>query len=162
MAPVRSSSIARMRRLPNRRIERVAPSGETGGERGVHARPVGQPQVGHRLRSVDAPIRPAGNPFDHANQMLIVLKGDRRRLESAAAFDVDLVGAVHEDVRHGGIRHERGERADSEGFFAERLDQAAPLPLVERKIFFGEHAGHEPFDELDDVVIGGIEATGSR
>ena len=48
-------------------------------------------------------------------------------LQPAEALDVDLVGAVDQDVGHGRIGHQRRQRADAESFFQQIVGQPPPL-----------------------------------
>ena len=64
----------------------------------VDTRAVGQARVHHRARLVDAPAHRADDALDDAQQVLVVLEDDVGLFEPALALDVDLVGAVDQDV----------------------------------------------------------------
>ena len=66
--------------------------------------------------------------------MFVVLELNRRAPQSAAAFDVDLLIVVDQDVRDGRIFHQRFQRAEAEHLVQDLLDDAVPLRQRHRDV----------------------------
>ena len=81
--------------LPDR--DRRAVDGDRG-DGGVHPAAVGQAGVDHRLALVDPAADAGDDAVDDAQQVVVVAEADRGQLQLAAALDVDLEGAVDQDV----------------------------------------------------------------
>ena len=54
--------------------------------------------------------------LDNAQHVLVVAEADTGLFQSAETLDVDVLAAVDQDVRDGGVGHQRGERPDADGF----------------------------------------------
>ena len=99
---------------------------------GIHTRAVLKASIDHRARLVDAAADHAHDPFDDAQQVSIVLKYRVGFLEPAVSFDVNLVVAVHENVRDLGIRKQRLQWTQPEDLVQHVDDERIALEQAER------------------------------
>jgi len=99
---------------------------------GVDTRSVLEARVHHRARFVDAPSDHADDPFDDPQQVRVVLEDDVGFLEAAVALDVDLVVAVHQDVRDLRIGEQRLEWTQAEDLVEHVDNQRVALEEAQR------------------------------
>ena len=102
-------------------------------QRRVDAAAVGQAQVGHRRRGVDAAADARGDALDDAHDVLGVAEAHVGALEPAEALDVHLVRRVDEDVGDGRIGQQRRQRTHADRLVGQLLGQPDALGLVERR-----------------------------
>src|SRR5207237_933203 len=84
--------------------------------------------VHHGRALVDAPAHPRHDAVDDLQQVLVVAEDDRRRLELAEPFDVDLTRAVDQDVGDVRVAHERLDRPEAVDLVQELLGE--PLAVA--------------------------------
>ena len=89
---------------------------------GVDAGTVGQARIDHGRRLIDPAAHARDDAIDDLQQMAIVAKDRICFAEQAAAFDEDLVFAVHQDVGDGRITEQRFQRTKAEDL----VEQIAP------------------------------------
>ena len=90
---------------PNRRIERTGPSRASGGMIALTREPSGT-SVNHRRRLVDATANPADDAVDDRQQVRVVFKPNLSELQFSAAFNVDPVVPIYQDIRDAGFFEE--------------------------------------------------------
>jgi hypothetical protein len=117
--PIDSRSARRRRCRPNRRMEIVGPS-------------IGQAQVDHRRRDVDAAADARGDALDHAHDVVGVAEAHLGALEPSKPLDVHLVRTVDQHVAHGRVGQQRRQRAHPDRLVGQLFGQADALGLVER------------------------------
>ncbi len=147
-------SSRRNRRRPKRRIDSVGRSSVTGGKRGVHAAAVGQPGIDHRRAFVDPPTDASRDPLDDSDQVIGIAKMNVGLFQSSEPFDVDLIGAIHQNVGHGRIGHQRRQRPDAERLFQQIVGQPPPFSSLRGKSSIGGVVDKR-FDESGDHLLAG-------
>jgi hypothetical protein len=75
----------------------------------VHARPIGQPSIGDRMREIRARSGRPREPLDEEAQLVFIGESHISTFESAGPLDPDLPRAIDEYVGHMGISHQRAE-----------------------------------------------------
>src|SRR3989442_1499570 len=133
---MRSGRMRRLLRTRSRCVTSPRPSmlGGRGGGRddGVHARAVGRARVHHGRAFVDAPAHPRHDAVDDLQQVLVVAKDDRRRLELAEPLDVDLTRGVDQDVGDVRVAHERLDRPEAVDLVQDLLGEPFAVAHAER------------------------------
>ncbi len=89
----------------------------------MEAGAVGQPDVGVRRRVVQAPTAVSGQPLSQATDGILLGEAHLGPLEAPAAVEVDLVGAVDQDVGD--------TRGPQQGLEGTGTDHVAPQRLVD-------------------------------
>ena len=132
--PSRISSSAASGRRPKRRMESVGASSVTGGSVALTRLPSGSraSTIGERL--VDPPAHAGGDPLDDPHQVVDVAETHAGLFQASETLDIDLIGAIDEDVGHGRIGHQRRQRADAQRLLQQVVDEPPALVLVQRKI----------------------------
>ena len=94
--------------------------------------------------------RPTGrdDAVDDVHQVRVVVEAHLGQLELAAALDVDLLRAVHEDVGYRRIGEQRLERAEAHHLVLDPARHELPLREAERRGFLEQ----QPGGDLADLV----------
>ena len=145
----------------------------------IHTGAIGQARVHHRRRFIDAPSDGGNDLVDNVHQVCVVLEDDVGSLQHAAAFHIDYVVGVHQDVVDTRILQQWFERAEAEQLIKNFLTYAITVCGAERCTLLGNQLlddGHElalaasivlhdakllEVDALDELVMyGGFELMG--
>ena len=118
----------------------------------VDARSVLQPGVDHRARLVDAPADGADDPLDDLHQVLVVAEDDVGLFDPSFALDVDLVGAVDQDVGDRRVLEQQLERAQAEQLVEHVRREGLPLEQAQRHR--RALAVEDPGDDAADLRLG--------
>ena len=113
----------------------TAPSRASGGMMALTRRAVGQAGVDHRATFVDAPADLRHDAVDDLQQVVVVAELDVGLLHLAAAFDVDLVRPVDQDIADRRVLEQQLQRAEAERLVEHLVDEALALDAVEQRVF---------------------------
>ena len=115
---------------------------------GVDAAAVRQAGVHHRRRLIDAPADLRHDAVDDLQQVVVVAELDVALLHLAAAFDVDLVRPVDEDVADGRVLEQHLQRPEAERLVEHLVDEPLALHAVEQRVF----GVAQPLDDQADLA----------
>ena len=133
--------------------------GAVQGERrndGVDAGAVRQAGIHHRRRFIDAPADLRHDAVDDLQQMVVVAELDVGLLQLAAAFDVDLVRAVDQDIADGRVLEQHFQRAEAERLVEHLVDEALAFHAVEQRVFGVAQALDDQADFAAQRVAGQV------
>ena len=118
---------------------------------GVHPRTVHEPGIDHRAGFVDPAPDRADDPLDDLQQVAVVLEHDRRRLQLAVPFDVDLIVTVHEDVRDVRVSEQRLQWTEPEELVQHVDDEILALREAQRNRL--GLARNHPHDQIANLRL---------
>ena len=98
-------------------------------------RAVRQAGVHHRRRFIDAPADLRHDAVDDLQQVVVVAELDVALFHLAAAFDVNLLRPVDEDVADRRVLEQHLQRAEAERLVEHFVDEPLALHAVEQRIF---------------------------
>jgi len=111
--------------LPKRRMLRTGTDQREWWDDGADARAVGQAGVDNGRRIVDAAADVGNDAVDNHAHVGRVLEADVGFLKLAAAFDVDVIETIYQNVADGGVFEQGFQRTEAEDFVEYFLDEAA-------------------------------------
>ena len=121
---------------------------------GIDPGAVRQAGVDHGRRFVDTAAHGRHDAVDDLQEMGVVTEDRVRPLELAAPLHVHFVGSVDEDVRDGGILHERLDGPQPERLVLDLADQILAFLPAQRRLVGNEHVLDDPSDLLLHDVAG--------
>src|SRR5439155_7128101 len=102
---------------------------------GVDTAAVRQAGIDHWRGLVHAPADLRHDPVDNLQQVVVVTKLDVGLLQLAAAFDVNLVRPVDQNIADGRVFEQHLQRAEAERFVEHLVDEAFAFHAVEQRVF---------------------------
>src|SRR5437773_4055366 len=103
------------------------PVNRDGRNHDVHARPVLQPRIAHRLRLVDATTNSRHDAVDDTAQTRLVLERKAGQLDPASPLDEDLLWPVDHDLGDVRVAQRRLERPEADDLVEQDLHQALAI-----------------------------------
>ena len=107
-------------------------------------------------RFVDAPADLRHDAVDDLHQMFVVAELDVGLFQLAAAFDVDLVRAVDQDIADRRVLEQHFQRAEAEGLVEHLVDEALAFHAVEQRVFGVAQAFDDQADFAAQRVAGQV------
>ena len=96
---------------------------------------VDQSNVDEGARVIETPTPLTGKPLREPAYRLVIRKSQRRPFKPVATIDVDLVGAVDQDIGYSRHREQRLKRARANGVAAELIDEGKDGAIAAQLIF---------------------------
>ena len=129
----RSSSFSGL--APKRRMETHGAVQRQRRNDRIDTRAVGHAGIDHRAGFVDAAADLRDDAVDDLHQVVVVAERDVGLLHLAAAFDIDVLRAVDQDVADRRVLEQHFQRPEAERLVEHFVDQPLALVAIEQRVF---------------------------
>ena len=101
----------------------------------IETRAVAHTCVDHRAGLIHTASYPRDDPIDDLHQVIVVAEHNGRFLHAAATFDIDILGAVDEDIADRRVVQQQFERSEPERFVEHFADELVSFRSVQQRGF---------------------------